>query len=188
MLLNLIVIIAIIETYVIIFWKEKLDDYNRCEMWRDYIDRCIHLFGCYYPLYTCVNKKLPPDLALSNHAQEHCDRIWEVYSQQWKDYFLKTGLRNWGKIEKQYDDTRCYTEFFAFMYNHAHGYGDFEPYELRENYTKKLSEFGLDYYKILYATHQWSMELDPSPVRDQMGAELDAEWLNAIKTGEMPDD
>ena len=184
MLLNLIVIIAIIETYVIIFWKEKVDAYNNCENWRSYIDGCIHLFGCYSPLYTCVNNELPPELALSDHAQEHCDRILAVYSQHWKDYFLETNIWNLGKIERPCDATRYYAEFFVFMRKHAHGFGDFKPYELTENYTKKLSEFGLDYYKVLYASYKLAIHFGMENYYSDNGFQ----WLNAIATGEMPDD
>lgn len=188
MLLNLIVIVAAIETYIIIFWKEKVDAYNNCEDWRNYIDGCIHLFDYSSSLIRNVNNELPPELALSDHAQEHCDKILAVYSQHWKDYFLKTNIWNLGKIERQYNNARYYTEFFVFIRNHAHGYGDFKPYELTENYTKKLSEFGLDYYKILYVSFQWAMEFDPPTIRNDRGnAELNAKWFNAIITGEMPD-
>lgn len=184
MLLDLIVIVAAIETYIIIFWKEKVDAYNNCEDWRSYIDGCIRLFDFSSSLISSVNNELPPELALSAHAQEHCDRILEVYSQHWKDYFLKTNIWNLRKIERPCDAAPYYAEFFVFIRNHAHGYGDFKPYELTENYTKKLSEFGLDYYKILYASYKLAIHFGMENYYSDNGRQ----WLNAITTGEMPDD
>ena len=78
---------------------------------------------------------------------------------------------------------RYYNEFLDFLTRHAGISGDWgRQYHVTTDYSDTLSDFGLDLYKVIYATSKAASKFG---MPEYLGNRSD-QWLPIIKSGKIP--
>ena len=93
---------------------------------------------------------------LSDNAKSHYEKILSVFHESVKNHFFETPIWRLHPVKTDLSyDARVYVRFLDFLLSEYETL-DFYPYEFSGKYG--LSEFGLDYYKTLYAFYLMCVE------------------------------
>lgn len=176
--------IAGLEAYVLIFWHDKLTSYQNYDSLKYYIEGCLSVARG-YEMKPWVNHALPPDLQMGENASTHCEIIADAYRREMLEWYFKVNSWSANKVEPVYEESfwRYYNEFLDFLTRHAGISGDWgRQYHVTTDYSDTLSDFGLDLYKVIYATSKAASEFG---MPEYLGNRSD-QWLPIIKSGKIP--
>lgn len=177
--------IAVLESYVLIFWHDKLSSYQNYDSLKSYIEACLSV-AIGYEMKPWVNSALPPDLKMGENASTHCEIIADAYRREMLERYFKVDSWSANKKENLYYEENhwiCYSEFLDFLTRHD-GIADVwgRQYPVTTDYSDALSDFGLDLYKVIYATSKAASKFG---MPEYLGNRSD-EWLPIIKSGKIP--
>lgn len=178
--------IAVLEAYVLIFWHDKLTSYQNYDSLKHYIEGCLSVARG-YEMKPWVNHALPPDLQMGENASTHCEIIADAYRREMLEWYFKVNSWSANKVEPVYEESfwRYYNEFLDFLTRHAGAYCDWgspSQYCVTADYSGTLSDFGLELYKVIYATSKAASKFG---MPEYLGNRSD-QWLPIIKSGKIP--
>lgn len=169
---------------VMIFWQEKLSSYENYDSLKQYIDGCFLVIS---NLSEWVNNSLPEGMKLSENSGDHCKVIADEYRFEMLRWYFKTNSWDAGKMKNTHLEENAwirYSEFLDFLIKRAgiSGYfWQFNQYNVTVDCSRKLSDFGLDFYKVIYATSKAAYEFGmPEGYNEKSD-----KWLSVIKAGEI---
>lgn len=177
--------IAVLESYVLIFWHDKLSSYQNYDSLKSYIEACLSV-AIGSEMKPWINSALPPDLKMGENASTHCEIIADTYRREMLERYFKVDSWSANKKENLYYEENhwiCYSEFLNFLTRH-NGIADVwgRQYPVTTDYSDALSDFGLDLYKVIYATSKAASKFG---MPEYLGNRSD-EWLPIIKSGKIP--
>ena len=169
---------------VMIFWQEKLSSYENYDSLKQHIDGCLLVIS---DLNEWVNNSLPEGMKLSENSKTHCKVIADEYRFAMLRWYFKTNSWDVGKMENANLEENIwirYREFLDFLINRAGicgSFGQFDQYRVTLDCSRNLSDFGIDLYKVIYATSKVASEFGmPEGYNEKSD-----KWLSVIKAGEI---